>query len=184
MNSVGVDSAVIDSVDHLEDTVIWESRNIRRLLEDVRERMLNFPNMPIASFDKGLEIIERKEYFFKMEVVKRMLTEVGNHQLARTSSKEALANFDLMNDHLAQTLEDIKTVPATLDSLYFCPTFHDSMKIAVVDSGVFRFANIRCPISEDDIQSIEADFFKSRIGALKITNHGGIVKGEKTWEQK
>jgi hypothetical protein len=183
-NAASLDSAVIDSVDRVEDGVIWGSRNVRRLLEAVRERMLNYPNMPISTLDKGLEIIERKDYFFKMEVVKRMLKEVGDLPPARTSSKEALANFDLMIRHLNETVEDIHKVPATLDSLYFCPTFRDSIKIALVDSGVFRFANISCPIDSEDIQLAKTDFIKSRVGALKIANHGRIEKNEKSWEQK
>ena len=56
--------------------------------------MLALPNMPVSTLDKGLEIIQRKDYFLKMEVVKRMLTAVGNLQLARSSSQVALTNLD------------------------------------------------------------------------------------------
>jgi hypothetical protein len=157
---------------------------VRELLEAVRERMVNLPSMPIPTLDKGLEIIERKDYFFTMEVVRRMLKEVGNLQVAHSSSKEALTNFENMRTHLNQTIEDMGKVPAALDSLYFCPTFSDSLKIAVVDSGAFRFANIFCPISQGDIQRAQTDFLRSRIGALKIINHGHIVKNEKSWEQQ
>ncbi|MDZ7344558.1 MAG: hypothetical protein ONA90_08580 [candidate division KSB1 bacterium] len=179
-----LDSAVVDSIDRLEDQVIWDSRAVRRLLEAVRERMLTFPNLPISTLDRGLEIIERKEYFFAMEIVKRMVSEVFDLQQARVSSKDALANIASITRHLNATLEDIAQVPMTLDSLYFCPTFHDSIKIALVDSGVFRFANIYCPIDSADIRLAEKDFIKARIGALKIANHGRIEKNEKSWEQK
>lgn len=184
MSAGRIDSAVVDSVDRLEDQVIWDSRGVRRLLEAVRERMLSLPNMPISTLDQGLEIIERKDYFFAMEVVKRMLLEVGNLQQARASSKDALTNIASMTRRLKVTIDDIAKVPMTLDSLYFCPTVHDSIKIALADSGVFRFANIYCPIDSDDIRLAETDFIKARIGALKIANHGHIEKNEKSWEQK
>jgi hypothetical protein len=92
----GVDSAVIDSVDRLEDQVIGGSRHVRQVLEAVQERMVALPNMPVSTLDKGLEIIQRKDYFLKMEVVKRTLTAVGNLQLARSSSQAALTNLDNM----------------------------------------------------------------------------------------
>jgi hypothetical protein len=180
----GIDSAIIDSVDRLEDQVIGGSRHVRQVLEAVQERMVALPNMPVSTLDKGLEIIQRKDYFLKLEVVRRMLTTVGNLQSARSSSKAALINFDNMAFGLLETLAAIAAVPASLDSLYFCPTFHDSLKIARVDSGAFHFANIYCPIDSIDVQRSQADFFKSRLGALKISNHGRIEKSEKSWELK
>ena len=83
---------MIDSVDRLEDQVIGGSRHVRQVLEAVQERMVALSNIPISTLDKGLEIIQRKDYFLKMEVVKRLLTAVGNLQLARSSSQAALTN--------------------------------------------------------------------------------------------
>lgn len=177
-------SAMIDSVDRLEDQVIGGSRHVRQVLVAVQERMVALPNMPVSTLDKGLEIIQRKDYFLKMEVVKRMLTAVGNLQLARSSSQAALTNLDNMTIGLEETLAAIAARPAGLDSLCFCPTFHDSLKIMLVDSGAFHFANIRCPIDSLDVQRSRADFFKARLGALKISNHGRIEKNEKSWELK
>jgi hypothetical protein len=88
----GFDSAIIDSVDRLEDRVMGGSRHVRQVLEAVQERMVALPNMPVSTLDKGLEIIQRKDYFFKMEVVKRTLTAMDNLQLARSSSQAALTN--------------------------------------------------------------------------------------------
>lgn len=180
----GVDSAMIDSVDRLEDRVIGGSRHVRQVLETVQERMVALPNMPVSTLDKGLEIIQRKDYFLKMEVVKRMLTAVGNLHLARSSSQAVLTNLANMTIGLEETLAAFATRPAGLDSLCFCPTFHDSLKISLVDSGAFHFADIRCPIDSLDVQRSRADFFKARLGALKISNHGRIEKNERSWEFK
>jgi hypothetical protein len=134
-----------------------------------------------------LEIIQRKDYFLKMEVVKRMLTAVGNLQLARSSSQAALANLDNMTTGLEETLAAVTVAPervAGVDSLCFCPTFYDSLKITLVDSGAFHFAKIGCPIDSADVQRSRMDFFKSRIGALKISNHGRIENNECSWDFK
>jgi len=169
--------AIIDSVDRLEDRVIEGSRRARQVLEAVRERMAAMPNMPVAAFERGLNIITRKDYFFKMEVVRRMLTAVGNPSLARASSKEALENFAMMDVCWREALDKLAAAPAALDSLRWCPTVQDSFKIALVDGG----ASIACPIDSTDVRRAQADFFKSRIGALKISNHGHIDRGEKSW---
>ncbi|MGH7452089.1 MAG: hypothetical protein ACRENG_12135 [bacterium] len=39
------------------------SRHVRQVLEAVQERMVALPNMPVSTLDKGLEIIQRKDYF-------------------------------------------------------------------------------------------------------------------------
>jgi len=69
------DSTVIDSVDRMEDRVIEGSRRLRQVLEAVHERMATLPNMPVAALTAALKLITRQEFFFKIEVVKRMLKE-------------------------------------------------------------------------------------------------------------
>jgi len=182
--AAGADSGVIDSVDRLEDRVIEGSRHVRQVLEAVRERMAAMPNMPVAAFERGLNIITRKDYFFKMEVVRRMLTAVGNPSLARASSREALENFAMMDVCWRETLAKLAAASAALDSLRWCPTVQDSFKIALVDGSALQFANIACPIDSTDVRRARADFFKSRIGALKISNHGRIDRGEKSWASR
>jgi hypothetical protein len=140
--------------------------------------------MPVSTLDKGLEIIQRKDYFLRMEVVKRTLTAVGNLQLARSSSQAALTNLDNMTTGLEETLAAVAAWPAGLDSLCFCPTFHDSLTVTLVDDGALNFIDISCPIDSLDVQRSRADFFKARLGALKISNHGRIEKSERSWELK
>ncbi len=182
--SAGMDSAIIDSVDRLESQVIGGSRHVRQALEAVQERMVALPNMPVSTLDKGLEIIQRKDHFLKLEVVKRMLTAGGRLQSAHASSQAVLADFEVMARGLAQTLAAIAALPASGDDLCRCPTFHDSLKIVLVDSAALPFANIYCPIDSGDVLRIQADFFKSRIGALKISNHGRIENNERSWDFK
>jgi len=177
------DSATRDSVFTLEDMVTGRSRDIRDLLEATRERMKDLPTMPLPTFDKGLEIIERKDYFLRMEVVRRMVTEVGNLQLAKTASRDALANIDSISYHLGRTITEVRQFASRVDSFRYCPTVHRPYKIALEDSGVFRFANIYCPIDSTDIARAEQDFLKSKVGSLKLRNHGHIVKNEKSWEE-
>ncbi|MFQ5751594.1 MAG: hypothetical protein ACE5HI_06305 [bacterium] len=42
--------------------------------------------------------------------------------------------------------------------------------------------NVYCPIDSSDIQEVENNFLKSKIGGLKLENHGRIENGEKSWE--
>jgi hypothetical protein len=180
----GADSAIIDSVDRLENQVIGGSRLVRQALEAVQERMVALPLMPVSTLDKGLEIIQRKDHFLKLEVVKRMSATAGNLQSARSSAQAVLADFDRLALGLQETLAAIAAASAGTDAWNFCPTFDDSLKIALIDSGALQFANIYCPIDSVDRQRSQTDFFKSRIGALKIVNHGRIESNERSWDFK
>ena len=182
--NTATDSAVADSVEGLEDRVTARSRDLRNLLEAVRERMLGFPVLPVPTFDQGLEIIERKDYFLKMEVVRRMVAEVGDLKLAQAASQQVLTNIDSIDHHMRRSIRAIRDFPANVDSLRFCPTIGRPYKIALEDSGVFRFVNVRCPIDSEDVQKVEANFLISKVGAFKLENHGSIVRNEKSWEER
>lgn len=182
--STATDSAVADSIETLEDRVTARSRDLRNLLEAVRERMLGFPALPVPTFDQGLETIERKDYFLKMEVVRRMVAEVGDLKLAQTASQAVQANIDSIDYHMRRAVSAIREFPVNVDSLRLCPTIGRPYKIALEDSGVFRFVNIRCPIDSEDVQKVEANFLISKVGAFKLENHGSIVRNEKSWEER
>lgn len=175
------DSTLIDSVDRLEDRIIESSRYSRQSVETVRERMAGLPNMPMVVFERGLSVITRREYFFKLEVVKRMLTAMGDRQAARAASKAALANFDQLAFYLDQTLAQLVAAPAPVDSLFVCPTVGKPLQMALVGSGETA-VSIFCSIDSNDVQRVQADFFKSRLSALKISNHGGLERGVRSWE--
>lgn len=174
------DSTLIDSVDRLEDRIIESSRYSRQSVETVRERMAGLPNMPMAVFERGLSVITHREYFFKLEVVKRMLTAIGDRQAARAASKAALANFGQLAFYLDQTLAQL-AAPAKVDSLLVCPTVGKPLQMVLVGSGETA-VRISCSIDSNDVQRVQADFFKSRLSALKISNHGGLERGVRSWE--
>ena len=71
---------------------------------------------------------------------------------------------------------------ASLDSLFICPTTGDSYKLTVIDTSVIKFLQIACPIDSLDSLKVANDFKLSKLGALKITNHGNIDGGTKSWE--
>ncbi len=177
------DSMVIDSVDHVEDRVIEGSRQLRRVLETVHEKMAALPNMPDAALTEALSLITRKEFFFKIEVVKRMLTDVGNVPAARVSSQEASQNFASLAGYVSETLTALTATPESERS-NICPTVNDSLRVVLVQKSAGALAQIYCPIDSIAVARVQADFFKSRIGALKISNHGRITGGEKSWEAK
>ncbi|MCG3121582.1 MAG: hypothetical protein ALAOOOJD_04737 [bacterium] len=178
------DSTAIDSIDRLEDRVIDGSRYSRQSLETVGERMAGLPNMPMAVFERGLSVITRKDYFFKMEVVKRMVTAIGNRQAARAASKETLANLGQLAFYLEETLAQLAAAPVRVDSLSVCPTVGEPLQITLVGSGDATVVNISCSIDSTDMQRVQADFFKSRIGALKIFHHGHLAGGVRSWAAK
>ncbi len=68
--------------------------------------------------------------------------------------------------------------------MFLPDVFHVSLKVTLVDSRALNFIDIRCPIDSLDVQRSRADFFKARLGALKISNHGRIEKSERSWELK
>jgi len=178
------DSAIRDSVIVLEDLVTGRSRDLRNLMEYIRERMITFPALPVATYDHGLEIVERKDYFLKMEVVRRMVAEIHDLKLAQSASQEALANIDSISHHLEQTVDQFEQVPAAVDSLRNCPTVARPVALALQDSAVFKFVNLSCPIDQQDIARVKGDFMKATVGTLELKNHGKIAKGEKTWEKE
>jgi hypothetical protein len=71
---------------------------------------------------------------------------------------------------------------ASLDSLFVCPTTRDSYKITVIDTSVIKVLQIACPIDSLDSLKVANDFKLSKLGALKISNHGNIDGGTKHWD--
>jgi len=81
---------------------------------------------------------------------------------------------------LAFVIDSITT--ASLDSLFTCPTTHDSYKVAVIDTSVIKIFQVFCPIDSLDSLKVSQSFKLSKLGALKIKNHGYIDGGTKSWE--
>lgn len=81
--------------------------------------------------------------------------------------------------HLAALVDSMAI--ASLDSLFICPTTRDSYKLAVIDTSVIKTLKISCPVDSLDSLKVTNDFKLSKLGALKITNHGKIDGGTKSW---
>ena len=70
-----------------------------------------------------------------------------------------------------------------IQAMRFCPTVDRPYKIAVIDTGVVKGFIIECPITPEDSLRVENDFLLSKIGGLRITNHGRSETGEYSWER-
>ena len=69
----------------------------------------------------------------------------------------------------------------TLDDMRTCPTTHEDYIIQVVDTSAIKIVNIYCPIDSLDSVRVAQDFKLSKLGGLRISNHGSIENGEKSW---
>jgi len=94
----------------------------------------------------------------------------------------------------AEILDSLYTYPqfaAVIDSIAearirnmrICPTVNRPYKITVIDTGVVKRFIIECPITPEDSLRVERDFLLSKIGGLRITNHGRSETGEYSWER-
>ena len=71
-----------------------------------------------------------------------------------------------------------------IEHFKLCPTVNRPYIITVVDTSVIKTFNIECPITKEDSLKVAQDFWKSKVGGLKITNHGRITKGEEmSWKK-
>lgn len=70
---------------------------------------------------------------------------------------------------------------ATLDNMGLCPTVHRPYYIQVVDTSAIKVVNVKCPVDSLDSLAVSKDFKLSKIGGLRISNHGAIEDGEKSW---
>lgn len=73
---------------------------------------------------------------------------------------------------------------ATLASLATCPTSQQPYHLTVDDTSVVKSVTIACPIDSVYIAQTKKDFWRYRIGGLRIENHGRIEGGERSWGTK
>lgn len=70
----------------------------------------------------------------------------------------------------------------SLDNFYTCPTTGDTYHVEVIDTSIFKVLNLSCPIDSLDSVKVAKDFKLSKIGGLKIKNHGAILNWKKSWD--
>jgi len=71
-----------------------------------------------------------------------------------------------------------------LDSLYTCPTVHRPYSFTLWDTGGVKSIDISCPITDDDIQKAQSNFWFSVIGGGELKNHGQLKGGEASWKKE
>ena len=69
----------------------------------------------------------------------------------------------------------------TLGHLGVCPTSLQDYQIQVIDTSAIKELNVFCPVDSLDSLHVSQDFKLSKIGGLRISNHGAVVGGEKSW---
>ena len=175
------DSVALDSLNRRIENITVHTRILRDRLESLREFLKNHPCTPMETFDKALEVVERKDFFLQYRIIFNDVTQ-GKPQNALKASANILDNYDKVIENLKATKAQLPSIYALVDSLYYCPTVRKPYKLSVIDTSVIKFADIECPIDSTDIARVENNFLLSTVGALKLENHGKIQGGEKSWE--
>jgi len=75
-------------------------------------------------------------------------------------------------------------VNETVTGFKYCPTVNREYKIAIIDTSAFTYVNIECPIDSTDILASKNDFVKYNFGHYRISNHGKVETGEKSWTRR
>lgn len=174
--------AVLDFDKSIENMVI-ENRLIRDKMEFLREVLSTHPAAPISLLDEALAITGRKDFFLQFKIIENMV-QLGNSQEALKANDGILVDYDAVKAQLRETIDALPQIFVQVDSLRYCPTVRKPIKLTVIDTSAIKFANVECPITEEDIKAVENNFMLSTIGALKIENHGKIDGGEKSWETR
>ncbi len=174
------DTAMTDSLSNRVDDLTWGVRHLRDKLIIISDRMKNHPCSPIDILDSAREIVERKDFFMRFNMVKNLVVQ-NKHASALAASDKIKASYDLIIQRLQKTIDNLDKIFTEIDSLYYCPTSRKAFKLSVIDTSVIKRVVIESPIDSAFIAGVESDFMKSVIGALKIKNHGNINNGEKSW---
>lgn len=175
------DSTMIDSLTELQTEIKLESRRLAGYVEYVHDRMKNLPNTPVDELRAVLVIIDSKKFTLDMDIVKNAI-ESGQQEVAQRGSGDVIETIE----STIKQFERVKTLlpryrGSSLDSIGLCPTTHKPFRLVHVDTSVIKFLNIYSPIDSADIAMVEHDFLKSKIGGMKLTNHGRIENGERSW---
>jgi hypothetical protein len=72
---------------------------------------------------------------------------------------------------------------ARVRAMRLCPTVSRPYKISVIDTGVVKHFIVECPVTPQDSLKVEQDFLLSKVGGLRITNHGRSMTGEYSWKR-
>lgn len=107
-------------------------------------------------------------------IFRRMMPDVPSGSLLDT--------LYVLNPKWAEKIDS--AVNQTVTGFKYCPTVNREYKIAIIDTSAFKYVNIECPIDSTDIQATKNDFVKYHFGHHRISNHGKVETGEKSWTRR
>lgn len=178
------DSTQLDTLSRRIESITGQTRIYRDRLEVLREEMARQPYTPIQTFDRALEVVERRDYYLQYEIIRNMVAQARTQE-AMNASNILMGNYDTVIENLRKARNDLNSIYSMIDSVRVCPTVRESYNVQVAfadTASTIREVRVACPIDSIHIARIESDFMLSTIGALKIENHGMIKGGEKSWE--
>lgn len=152
----------------LEKTPLKNEITAQRVPDSSDVFVLNRLNNQVSGFDIYNPI--KDDDSLKL-VFQRMMPEIQVGSLLDTLYS--------LNTTWAQKIDS--AVFSTMDRIRVCPTVSKPYNISVIDTSVIKYVEISCPIDSSDIENIKGDFVLYRLGHLRISNHGKIETGEKSW---
>lgn len=177
-----IDTVMIDSLSEMQTDIKLQSRQLAGYVEYVHDKLQNLPNMPIAQLKEAFLIVDSKQFTLDMDIVKNSI-QSGQLQEAEKAARDVINVIEGVRDQFQLVLDKLPEYKSdSLDSLAFCPTTHKPYRLVHIDTSTIKYLNIYSPIDSTDIQIVQSSFLKSKIGGLKLKNHGKIESGEKSWE--
>jgi hypothetical protein len=178
------DSVMIDSLAQMQFEMKFASRELAGDIEYLHDQMKLLPNMPLDDLVVVFKIVDSKQFTMDMDIVRNSI-QAQDSVAAIASSKEMI---QIIDDALQMFAEVKRKVPdykdSSLNELAYCPSTGKEFELVHVDTSVIKYINIYSPIDSSDIELVSNDFLRSKIGGLKLQNHGKIESGEKSWESQ
>lgn len=178
------DSVMIDSLSRMQNDIKLDSRELAGYIEYVFDNMRSLPNMPVDQLRTVFVIVDSKQFTLNLDIVRNAI-ESGQQKVAEQAKNDAIKVFD----SVIQKFEDVKAEvfkfkDDRLDEMAYCPVTNKEFRLVHVhsDTTAIKYLNIYSPIDSSDIESVEHDFLRSKIGGLKLQNYGKIENGKKSWE--
>lgn len=170
LEAINYDSTLAQAIlNRLENTSLGSTVKTKRATDSTDVRILKDMARERGAYDIYEPI--KNDDSLKL-VFERMMPDV--------SIGDQLDTLYVLNKTWAQKID--QAVYTALDNFRACPTVNRGYKITVIDTSVFKYVTIDCPVdSAIDIEKSKGDFFKYHLGHLRIANHGKIETGERSW---
>ena len=67
--------------------------------------------------------------------------------------------------------------------MYTCPTVKDTYLVSIIDTTAVKKIKISCPMTPEQVDSINSNFWFHVVGGGKVENHGYVENGEPSWKE-